>query len=79
VTSAHGSVQALAAVLPDLVVDPARMRLNIDRLRAELTPAAADEWFDPALSRHAGDVALAEAAGLQARLAALTPQESNSP
>jgi 3-carboxy-cis,cis-muconate cycloisomerase len=46
--SAHGSVRAMAGALPGLQVDAARMRANIDRLRAELPRDAADEWFDPA-------------------------------
>ena len=34
--SAHGSVRAMAGALPGLHIDAARMRANIDRLRAEL-------------------------------------------
>jgi 3-carboxy-cis,cis-muconate cycloisomerase len=66
--SAHGSVRAMAGALPGLQVDAARMRANIDRLRAELPREAADEWFDPALAHHAGQTALAEVKALQARL-----------
>jgi 3-carboxy-cis,cis-muconate cycloisomerase len=66
--SAHGSVRAMAGALPGLQVDAARMRANIDRLRAELPRDAADEWFDPALALHAGQTALAEVKALQARL-----------
>jgi 3-carboxy-cis,cis-muconate cycloisomerase len=66
--SAHGSVRAMAGALPGLQVDAARMRANIDRLRAELPREAADEWFDPALAHHAGRIALAEVKALQARL-----------
>jgi 3-carboxy-cis,cis-muconate cycloisomerase len=66
--SAHGSVRAMAGALPGLQVDAARMRANIDRLRAELPREAADEWFDPALALHAGQTALAEVKALQARL-----------
>ena len=66
--SAHGSVRAMAGALPGLQVDAARMRANIDRLRAELPRDAADEWFDPALAHHAGQTALAEVKALQARL-----------
>lgn len=66
--SAHGSVRAMAAALPGLQVDAARMRANIDRLRAELPRDAADEWFDPALAHNAGQTALAEVKALQARL-----------
>ncbi|MEJ8810255.1 lyase family protein [Variovorax ureilyticus] len=66
--AAHGSVRALAGALPGLQVDAARMRSNIDRLRAELPRDAADEWFDPALAVPAGEIALAQALVLQARL-----------
>lgn len=66
--SAHGSVRAMAAVLPGLQVDAARMRANIDRLRAELPRDAADEWFDPALAVRAGEIALAEVKALRAQL-----------
>lgn len=66
--SAHGSVRAMAGALPGLQVDAARMRANIDRLRAELPREAADEWFDPALAVNAGQIALAEVKALQARL-----------
>jgi len=66
--SAHGSVRAMAGALPGLQVDAARMRANIDRLRAELPRDAADEWFDPALAHNAGQTALAEVKALQARL-----------
>ncbi|WP_418116926.1 3-carboxy-cis,cis-muconate cycloisomerase [Variovorax sp. 350MFTsu5.1] len=66
--SAHGSVRAMAGALPGLQVDAARMRANIDRLRAELPRDAADEWFAPALAHEAGHTALAEVKALQARL-----------
>jgi 3-carboxy-cis,cis-muconate cycloisomerase len=76
--SVHGSVRAMAAALPGLQVDAARMRANIDRLRAELPAAAADEWFDPALALHAGGIARAEVAGLRARLDELTKQHEDN-
>ncbi|WP_341890603.1 3-carboxy-cis,cis-muconate cycloisomerase [Variovorax sp. YR752] len=66
--SAHGSVRAMAGALPGLQVDAARMRANIDRLRAELPRDAADEWFDPALAVNAGQTAVAEVKALQAQL-----------
>ncbi len=66
--SAHGSVRAMAQALPGLQVDAARMRANIDRLRAEIPQAAADEWFDPALAQNAGAIALAEIAAMRSRL-----------
>jgi 3-carboxy-cis,cis-muconate cycloisomerase len=71
--SAHGSVRAMAGALPGLQVDAARMRSNIDRLRAELPREAADEWFDPALAGPAGELALAQAVALQAQLNSLSP------
>ena len=66
--SAHGSVRAMASALPGLQVDTARMRVNIDRLRAELPQDAADEWFSVALADNAGAIALAEVDALKARL-----------
>jgi len=66
--SAHGSMRALAGALPGLVVDAARMRANIDALRAELPKAAADEWFDPALSAHAAELALSRVEALHVQL-----------
>ena len=74
--SVHGSVHALAGALPGLVIDAARMRANIDTLRAELPKAAADEWFDPALARHAAGVALARVDTLRAQLAHIAPPRS---
>ncbi|MGR4871273.1 3-carboxy-cis,cis-muconate cycloisomerase [Variovorax sp. LARHSF232] len=67
--SAHGSVRALAGALPGLQVDAARMRANIDGLRAELPREAADEWFDPALSQPAGAIALVQIEALRAQAA----------
>ena len=52
-TSAHGSARAMAQALPGLHVDAARMKSNIDAVRASLPKAAAQEWFDPALAGHA--------------------------
>ncbi len=60
VMSTHGSARALAGALPGLQVDAARMRANLDAMRATLPQGAADEWFDPALARHAGELALAQ-------------------
>ena len=67
VMSTHGSARALAGALPGLQVDTARMRSNLDAMRATLPQGAADDWFDPALARHAGELALAQLAGLQRR------------
>ena len=62
----HGSVRAMAGALPGLQVDAARMRANIDTLRAQLPRDAADEWFDPALAESAGALALAQVQALRA-------------
>ena len=78
VMSAHGSVRALSAALPGLQVDAGRMRANIDRLRSELPPSAADEWFDPALAENAGAIATERAEILRARLDAIKNKESAS-
>ena len=66
--AAHGSVRALAGALPGLQIDASRMRANIGHLRDELPRAAADEWFDPALAEHAGEIALARIRTLRAQL-----------
>ncbi len=60
VMSTHGSARALAGALPGLQVDTVRMRSNLEAMRATLPHSAADEWFDPALARHAGELALAQ-------------------
>ncbi len=65
----HGSVRALATALPGLQIDTARMRANIDRLRAELPAPAADEWFSPALADAAGDLTMAQVTSLRGALA----------
>jgi 3-carboxy-cis,cis-muconate cycloisomerase len=68
VGTAQGAVRAMAAVLPGLQVDVARMKANLDRLRAELPAQAAQEWFDPALADHAGTLALAQVKSLGGQL-----------
>lgn len=68
VISTHGSVRAMAAALPGLQINAGRMRANIDSLRAELPRDAADEWFDPALSQHAGEIALRQIDRLRRQL-----------
>ncbi len=73
----QGSAHALAGALPGLNVDAARMRANIDRLRAELPVQAADEWFDPALADGAAELARAQAHDLQARFDALHHSHSS--
>ena len=78
----QGSAHALAGALPGLNVDAARMRANIDRLRAELPAQAADEWFDPALAQGAAELARGQAHDLQARFDALhnsTSSKDGSP
>ncbi|KQM79731.1 lyase family protein [Xylophilus sp. Leaf220] len=67
--SAHGAVRALAQAVPGLQVHGERMRANLDRLRAELPPAAAEEWFAPALADHAAGLAREQAARLRTLLA----------
>jgi len=66
----HGSVRAMADMLPGLVVDGERMRANIDRLRASVPQQAADEWFEPALAEQAAGPALEQVARLRAELTA---------
>jgi 3-carboxy-cis,cis-muconate cycloisomerase len=73
----QGSAHALAGALPGLNVDVARMRANIDRLRAELPVQAADEWFDPALADGAAEIARAQAHDLQARFDAIRNNTSS--
>ncbi len=55
--SAHGSARAMAQALPGLQVDTARMRANLDTLRAALPADAAEEWFSPALAENAATLA----------------------
>ncbi|MFM2275254.1 MAG: 3-carboxy-cis,cis-muconate cycloisomerase [Pseudomonadota bacterium] len=60
VISAHGSARALAQALPGLQVDAQRMLENIDAVRASVSKMVADEWFQPGLAKHAGELALAQ-------------------
>ena len=53
VMSAHGSARAMAGALPGLVVDAARMRANVEAVRASLPKAIAQEWFSAELVQHA--------------------------
>ena len=71
VMATHGSVRALAQVLPGLQVDTRRMRANLDTMRASLPRGTADDWFDPGLALHAGELALAQTASLQQDLVRL--------
>lgn len=66
--AAHGSARALADALVGLQVDAARMRANLDALRAQLPAEAADEWFDPALAAQAGALARHRVAALRAAM-----------
>lgn len=66
VMATHGSARALAQALPGLQVHPARMQANLDAMRATLPRATADDWFDPALARQAGVLALQQLARLRA-------------
>lgn len=60
VMAAHGSARAMAGALVALRVDPARMRVNLDAVRARMPRATAHEWFDPALARHAADMTVTQ-------------------
>jgi 3-carboxy-cis,cis-muconate cycloisomerase len=62
----HGSARAMAGAIPHLRIDARRMRANLEAMRASLEPAAADEWFDPALARRAAELAWAQIAALRA-------------
>ncbi|SFM57708.1 3-carboxy-cis,cis-muconate cycloisomerase [Variovorax sp. OV329] len=75
--STHGSVRAMAGALPGLQVDAASMLANIEHLRAELPREAADEWFDPALAKNAGTLALAQVDALRASAAATTTSKES--
>ncbi|MEF7616165.1 lyase family protein [Aquincola sp. MAHUQ-54] len=68
--AAHGSTRAMAWALPALQVDTARMRANIEQVRAGLPREAADEWFSPALAEDAGAQALELIEALRAQGAA---------
>lgn len=67
-SAAHGSVRALAQVLPGLLVDTGRMLANLERLRAELPAQAASEWFDPSLAQQAAGLARAQVSALREQL-----------
>ncbi len=62
--SAHGSAHALASALQGLQVNVIRMSDNIQKLRADLPQQAANEWFDPAMAAHAGNLAREQLKGL---------------
>jgi 3-carboxy-cis,cis-muconate cycloisomerase len=68
VMAAHGSARAMAGALVGLRVDPARMRANLDAVRASVPRATAQEWFDPALAGHAARMASVQGERLRALL-----------
>jgi 3-carboxy-cis,cis-muconate cycloisomerase len=61
----HGSARAMAGALPGLTIDAGRMAANLDAMRASLADSAADEWFAPALARHAGALARVHLASMR--------------
>jgi 3-carboxy-cis,cis-muconate cycloisomerase len=67
VMATHGSARALALAISGLQVNPERMRSNLDAVRASLSKAAAQEWFDPAMAARAQQLT-------SKKLAALRPQ-----
>ncbi len=67
--SAHGSARALARALPGLRVDAARMRANLDGVRAGVGPETAQTWFAPELAEQAAQQARARAQSLRQALA----------
>jgi 3-carboxy-cis,cis-muconate cycloisomerase len=76
--SVHGSARAMAQALPGLQVEAKRMRANLDRQRATLTDDLADDRFDPALARHAGQMARAQVTSLTESLRVLRPKTQKS-
>lgn len=64
--SAHGAARAIAQALPGLQVDAPRMRSNLDSVRAGLPAKVADEWFNPALTRHAAELSRLQVQALTA-------------
>ncbi|CAN5639672.1 hypothetical protein BH11PSE7_BH11PSE7_22900 [soil metagenome] len=76
VMSAHGSARALAGALPGLVVDAARMRANVEAVRASLPKAVAQEWFSAELVQHAARVTRAQLARWVQDEAGQPPQSS---
>ena len=55
--SAHASSKAMAGAVPDLVVDPARMRSHIDAVARSVDKESAKTWFDVQLALGAGEMA----------------------
>ena len=68
--STHGAARALAGALPGLEIDAARMLRNLQAVAAQLPPAAAAEWFAPALADQAALLVESELPALQAQLIA---------
>jgi hypothetical protein len=50
-----------------LQVYPARMRSNLDSVRASVPKAAGDEWFHPDLTQHAARMTHLQLAALRAQ------------
>lgn len=67
--SAHGSARALAKALPGLRVDAARMRANLEAVRAGVSAETAQAWFAPDLAEQAGRLARARTQALRQALA----------
>ena len=59
-SAVHGATMAMAIVLPGLRVNAARMRANLDALRAVVDTQTAVHWFDPAFATAQAEVVLAE-------------------
>lgn len=67
--SAHGSARALARALPGLEVDAARMRANLDGVRASVAPETAQAWFAPELAEQAARLVRVRTQALRQALA----------
>ncbi len=75
VMSAHDATRAMAQLLSGLQVDTQRMRSNLDAVRDEVSREVADEWFDPALARHAAALTRTQVTLHRNALAALNPRD----
>jgi len=64
--STHASTKAMAATLPYLVVDSARMQQHIEAAARSVDKHNAKDWFDPALALGAGQLARTYLASLRA-------------
>lgn len=68
--SAHGAARAMALALPGLQVNVQRMRLNLDTVRAGVSPEDA-QWFSPALAHDAAALTHAQVRLLEEALPTL--------